>query len=76
MPAYLPAERSRRYGPRASPLQRTDIAEGAARLDRLHAAGPGAPAFTFRQPFDAAGRPAMLDRERFRTKPRWGRPDA
>jgi len=57
-------------------LQRTDIAEGAARLDRLHAAGPGAPAFTFRQPFDAAGRPAMLDRERFRTKPRWGRPDA
>jgi len=57
-------------------LQRTDTAEGAARLDRLRAAGPGALAFAFPQPFDAAGRPALLDRERVRTKPRRGRPDA
>ncbi len=36
-------------------------AEGAARLDRLHEAGPTFEAFDFRQPFDAAGSPAKLD---------------
>ena len=38
--------------------------EAAERVDLLHTQGPTAAAFTFRQPFDAAGSPVKLDRAR------------
>lgn len=45
------------------PDHRPDTAEAVARIEQLHAAGPGPDAFNFRQAFDATGAPAMLDRD-------------
>ena len=39
-------------------------AEAVERIDRLHAMGSTPAAFNFRQPFDSAGQPAKLNRER------------
>lgn len=38
--------------------------DGVERLERLHDEGPSATAFTFKQPYDAAGNLAPIDRER------------
>ncbi|MFT4182637.1 MAG: DUF3291 domain-containing protein [Rhizobium sp.] len=38
--------------------------DGVERLERLHDEGSSATAFTFKQPYDAAGKPAPIDRER------------
>ena len=42
---------------------RPDWYEGVARLERLYDHGPGPAAFNFKAPFDAQGRPAVIDRE-------------
>jgi uncharacterized protein DUF3291 len=38
------------------------FSESTARLERLHAEGPGPEAFSFRRCFDSAGHPTLLDR--------------
>ena len=45
---------------------RPDWAEGVARHEHLHDHGASAQAFGFRQVFDAAVRPATVDRARVR----------
>jgi hypothetical protein len=45
---------------------RPDWREAIARSELLHDRGPTADAFNFKSPFDATGRPTVLDKEAVR----------
>jgi Domain of unknown function (DUF3291) len=47
--------------------RRPDWHESVARFELLHDRGPTPEAFTFEAPFDATGRPTIVDKERVRT---------